>query len=147
MCFHLPGPATSEHNIPTTVITQSPAQSHRRGHFSCEVNAISIQLFKDNWGPLCKFAHWNGILCRQRDMRPGDFWSLGPKNQKMEVVLLVKINPFQKRSSADMKAQPAWCSVFLVCTVERLWMSAYSKTQYIKWLSTPSSLRGWLRVW
>lgn len=49
----------------------------------------------------------------------------------------------RKTLSSNVDIKPC----FWVCIVDRFWMSMYAKPPYIRWLSPPSGLQGWLSVW
>lgn len=161
MCFHLPGLDTSEHNVPSAVIIQSPVRSHHRGRFCWEVNAISIHISQTTEALSAHLSIWMEFLADKErapytveimnpQMRSGDFWTPGfipQMTEKMEGVACVKMKPIQKRHSAAVRIlnHRELVVQFSVLTVAKFWVS--SKTQYIRWLSLPSGLRGWLHVW
>lgn len=109
MCFYLPGPATSEHNVPTAVIIQSPVRSHHGGASVVTLmqypSAAHRQLRpeKPHSSTVMEFladkepAQYTFEI-RCLNMRHSDFWTswVIPKWQKMECVAYVKMKVIQK---------------------------------------------------
>lgn len=124
MCFHLPVLTTSEKNIPTADIIQSPAQSHHRGHFFCELNAKSIHFSEPSEAPsvhlwILMVFRVTSTLNTSENVSPWWFWTHG-SFQSDRRWRVCKDETYPKEtlsSSGHIKAQKT-CSCFSrVCSL------------------------------